>query len=168
MRRRILLRYSPADYKQAKVFRDKWLDTINFILDENDSQPSAVAAHESDAEAGASTSDAKPSVSVLLIGAETASDTSLMARVTDGPRGDCIIGVRLAPELAVPTAIYAAGSEILDFDSDEVPRACDRAMTAIRRAPAIVDAASSETANEDECARAPTAVVEADRVPIPE
>lgn len=168
MRRRILLRCSPVDRKQAGELRAKWIDAIDATLDKEDAQPCVKAAHKTDAAAGA-TPEAKPRVCILLIGAETALDTSLMTRVKDGiDNGDCVIGVRLATEAAVPTVLYAAGSEILDCDSDDLPYACDRAMTAIRRAPAIVAAANSGTANEDECARAPTAVVEGDRVPISE
>lgn len=169
MRRRILLRCSPADREQAEILRAKWKDALNVTIDDEVPQPGAMVAHEPDAEAGASTPEPKPKVSLLLIGAETASDTSLMTRVSNGlDRGDCVIGVLLAPEFAVPSALYGAGSEILDCSSNELPQACDRATTAIRRAPAIVDAANSATASELDCARAPTGVVQGDPVPIPE
>lgn len=169
MRRRILLRCSPGDREQAGILRTKWIDALNITLDEEDSQPHVTVSHEPEVEAAGSIPKAKPRVSILLIGTETASDISLMARVTSGlANGDCVIGIRLAPELAVPTALYAAGSEILDCDSEELSHACDRATLAVRRAPAIVAAANSATAGEDECARAPTAVVQSDPVPIPE
>lgn len=169
MKRRILLRCSRADREQAELLRAKWKDVIHATLDEEVDQPRLMVASEPDAEAGDSNPEAKPRVGVLLIGAETASDTSLMARITNGLKnGDCVIGVLLDPEFEVPSALYAAGSEILTCDSNELPQACDRATTGIRRAPAIVDAANSATSGEPDCARAPTGVVQGDLVPIPE
>ena len=83
-------------------------------------------------------------------------------------RGDAVVAVCVMPNAKVPEALDSAGCETLDWDDPAIPEACERAVIGIRRAPAIIEAAKSAGANDEECARAPTAVVEGDRVPVPD
>lgn len=83
-------------------------------------------------------------------------------------RRHVIVAVCITSDAKVPEVLHNSGCEILDWDCPDIPQACERAALGLRRAPAIIEAAKNAGLGEEECARAPTAVVEGDRVPVPE
>ena len=169
MRRRIVIRYSAEDAKQADGCRAKWAGLLKINFDDDDtSEPLISQAAETDIPA-LTGGEAKPQVSVLLIGSHTAEDTAVKAAVDRAlARGESVLGVRLASGVAIPEALYRSGCELLDLDSDDLGDAFGRAALGIRRRAGIVEAAESATSTDEECARAPTEVVQGDHVPIPE
>lgn len=149
MRRRVFLCYSPKDSVQAGAFQSRWSEKLVV-------------------ERGASLND-RPRVTIVLIGLVTVDDDEAMGTIIGRlAQGDGVIGIRLDSNVTVPDALHNAGCEIFDIDSLEIPDACDRAFLAVRRAPAIKEAALNTASADEECARAPTVVVQSDRVPIPD
>src|SRR4051794_8543615 len=100
MRRQIVIRYSLTDSEQADSFQAKWSGRLNVTFDgDNTARHATAQATESDA-FNSSGDEAKPQVSVLLIGIHTAEDTAVRAAL-DGAlaRGESVIGVRLASDV---------------------------------------------------------------------
>jgi hypothetical protein len=166
MRRHITLLYSHADSERADAFRTRWAEHLYAKLE---ARPPVEAIDEArEMERGSTAVGLARSIVVILIGNGTADDSSLMERVAGGlGRGDVIVAVCIARNVKVPEVLHKAGCEVLDWDCLEIPQACERADRARRRAPAIIEAANSAGLGDEECARAPTAVVEGDHVPVP-
>jgi hypothetical protein len=168
MRRRVALWYVKSDSEWAESFRARWAKHLN--VEHADGPPPEVVDPECEMEAGCTTAPSdRARVVILLVGAVTAEHAALMDGVAKSlERGDAVIAACVPPTVSVPGALYAAGCEILDWDSAEMPAACERAIVGMRRAPSIIAAAENVGTDDDECARAPTVVVEGDPVPVPE
>ncbi len=166
MRRRVTLWYSQPDTDRADAFRARWAAYLNV---EREAGPLAeVIDSAREIEEGHTAACDEAKVVVVLVGGGTAEDASLMDGLTKSlRRGDAVVAVCLTPKAKVPEALYSAGCEIVNWDGPEIPQACERAVLGIRRAPGIIEAAKNAGADDEECARAPTVVVEGDPVPVP-
>jgi hypothetical protein len=169
MRRRVTLWYSQADSERAADFRARWAEYLYAELEHGSHGQKIDTALE--IEAGSMVASDRARVVVLLVGDVTLEDAPLLQGVAASlTLGTVVVAICLAPNAKVPELLLATGCEVLNWDSPEIPQACERAALSIHRAPAIIEAARSAV-DDEECTRAPTAIVaivEGDRVPIPE